>query len=166
LFDYEEEDSTGMKVKDVMTSNVITVKEDQTRQQAARLLAQHRISGMPVVNENDMLVGVVSEFDIMSKEGKTVGDIMSKGVIRVDAETDLEEASHILVHQRIRRLIVVEHGKVIGIISRSDVVREIATRWVCYVCGEIVHQDSQPEQCPRCGSDGVESMSEPAAPGS
>jgi CBS domain-containing protein len=166
LFDYEEEDSTGMKVKDVMTSNVITVKEDQTRQQAARLLAQHRISGMPVVNENDMLVGVVSEFDIMSKEGKTVGDIMSKGVIRVDAETDLEEASHILVHQRIRRLIVVEHGKVIGIISRSDVVREIATRWVCYVCGEIVHQDSQPEQCPRCGSDCVESMNEPAAPGS
>jgi CBS domain-containing protein len=155
-----------MQVKDVMTSNVITVKEDQTRQQAARLLAQHRISGMPVVNENAILVGIVSEYDIIGKEGKTVGDIMSTGVISVGADTDLEEASHILVHQRIRRLPVVEEGKVIGIISRSDVVKEMATRWVCYVCGEVVHSDEQPEQCPRCGANGVVSISEPVPPGS
>lgn len=155
-----------MKVKDVMTSNVITVKEVQTRQQAARLLAQHRISGLPVVNDGDILVGVVSEYDIIGKEGKTVGDIMSRGVISVGADTDLEEASHILVHERIRRLPVVDQGKVIGIISRSDVVKEMATRWVCYVCGEIIHSDEQPERCPRCGATGVASANEPVAPGS
>jgi CBS domain-containing protein len=155
-----------MKVKDVMTSNVITVKENQTRQQAARLLAQHHISGLPVVNDDNILVGVVSEYDVIGKEGKTVGDIMSRGVISIGADTDLEEASHILVHKRIRRLPVVEQGKVIGILSRSDVVKEMATRWVCYVCGEIVHSDEQPEQCPRCGATGVVSIDEPAPPGS
>jgi predicted transcriptional regulator len=162
----EKEESQGMKVKDVMTTNVITVKEDQTRQQAARLLAQHRISGLPVVNDGGILVGVVSEYDIIGKEGKTIGDIMSRGVISVGADTDLEEASHILVHERIRRLPVVDQGKVIGIISRSDVVKEMATRWVCYVCGEIIHSDEQPERCPRCGATGVVSANEPVAPGS
>ncbi|HZU02754.1 MAG TPA: CBS domain-containing protein [Ktedonobacteraceae bacterium] len=155
-----------MKVKDVMTTKVITVKEDSTRQQAARLLAQHRISGLPVVNDDNLLVGVVTEYDIMAKEGKTVGDIMTRGVISVAPDTELEEASHILVHQRIKRLPVLDQGKVIGILSRGDVVKEIATRWICYVCGEIVHSEEQPERCPRCGATEVAASSEPVPPGS
>src|SRR5438128_7096965 len=90
---------TTMKVKDVMTTKVITVREEQTRQQAARLLSQHRISGLPVVKDDNLLVGVVTEYDVIAREGKTVGDIMTRGVISVAADTDLEEASHILVHE-------------------------------------------------------------------
>ena len=155
-----------MKVKDVMTSKVITAREDQTRQQAARLLAQHHISGLPVVKDDNLLVGVVTEYDIIAKEGKTVGDIMTRGVISVAPDTDLEEASHILVHERIKRLPVLDQGKVVGIISRGDVVKEIATRWVCYICGEIVHNEEQPESCPRCGSIEVAASPEPVPPGS
>src|SRR5579884_76589 len=155
-----------MKVKDVMTTKVITVKEDSTRQQAARLLAQHRISGLPVVNDDNLLVGVVTEYDIMAKEGKTVGDIMTRGVISVAPDTELEEASHILVHQRIKRLPVLDQGKVIGILSRGDVVKEIATRWICYVCGEIVHSEEQPERCPRCESKEIAAWPEAVPPGS
>jgi rubrerythrin len=47
---------------------------------------------------------------------------------------------------------VVDHGKVVGIVSRSDLVRQIAMRWVCGVCGEIVRGMEPPEQCPRCGA--------------
>ena len=155
-----------MKVKDVMTSQVITVKEDQSRQQAARLLAQHRISGLPVVNDDNLLVGVITEYDIMAKQGKTVGDIMTRGVITVAPDTDLEDASHILVHERIKRLPVLEQGRVVGIISRGDVVKEIATRWICYVCGEVVHSEETPESCPRCGAREVAASPEPAPPGS
>ncbi len=155
-----------MKVKDVMTSKVITVKEDQTKQQAARLLSQYRISGLPVVNNDNVLVGVVTEYDVIAKEGKTVGDIMTSGVISVAPDTDLEEASHIFVHERIRRLPVLDQGRVIGIMSRGDVVKEMATRWVCYVCGEIVHSEKQPERCPRCGAVGVATSGESVSPGS
>jgi rubrerythrin len=48
---------------------------------------------------------------------------------------------------------VVEDGKVVGIVSRSDLVRQIAMRWVCDVCGEIVSGEEAPTNCPRCGAD-------------
>ena len=154
-----------MNVNDVMTTNVITVTENQTKQQAARLLSEHRISGLPVVNDRSV-VGVVSEFDVIGKEGLTVGEIMSRGVISVTPDTDLEEASRILVHERIKRLLVLDQGRLIGIVSRADLVRELATRWVCHVCGEMIHSDEQPEQCPRCEARIVPASSEQAPPGS
>ncbi len=154
-----------MNVNDVMTTNVITVTENQTKQQAARLLSEHRISGLPVVNDRSV-VGVVSEFDVIGKEGRTVGEIMSRGVISVTPDTDLEEASRILVHERIKRLLVLDQGRLIGIVSRADLVRELATRWVCHVCGEMIHSDEQPEQCPRCEARIVPASSEQVPPGS
>jgi len=155
-----------MKVKDVMTTSVITVTEDQSKQQAARLLSQHRISGLPVVNNEQAVVGVVTEFDIIAREGNTVREIMTRGIISVTADTDLEEAGRILVNQRIKRLLVLEQGKLVGIVSRADLVKEIALRWVCNVCGEVVHNERLPENCPRCGAEGVVAMVEPMSPGS
>ncbi|GAC1344295.1 MAG: CBS domain-containing protein [Ktedonobacteraceae bacterium] len=155
-----------MKVKDVMTTKVITVKEDQTKQQVARLLSQHRISGLPVVNNDNAVVGVVTEYDIIGKEGQTVGEIMTRGVISVTADTDLEDVIHILVQKRIKRLPVLEEGQLTGIVSRADLVREVALRWVCPVCGETIHSEEQPEHCPRCGAENVPASSEPVPPGS
>ena len=155
-----------MQVRDVMTTRVITVKEGQTRQQAAQLLSQHRISGLPVVNEDSTVVGVVTEFDVIGKEGNTVGDIMSRSIISVTPDTDLEEARRILVLERIKRLVVLEQGKLAGIVSRADLVKEVATRWVCDVCGEVTHSEEQPDRCPRCHGPQVAASSEPVAPGS
>jgi len=59
-----------MKTEEVMTTRVITVTENDTKQQAARLLSQHRISGLPVVNADNVVVGVVTEYDVISKEGR------------------------------------------------------------------------------------------------
>ncbi|GAC1664644.1 MAG: CBS domain-containing protein [Ktedonobacteraceae bacterium] len=155
-----------MKAEDVMTTTVVTITENQTKQEVARLLAQHHISGLLVVNNDHIVVGVVSEYDVMSKEGQTVGDIMTRGVISVTPDTDLEEVGHMLVHERIKRLPVLDHGRLVGIVSRADLVREVALRWVCPVCGEVVHSEQQPEYCPRCRAKNVLTSFEPVAPGS
>jgi CBS-domain-containing membrane protein len=111
-------------------------------------------------------VGVVTEYDVISKQGQTVGDIMSRGVISVTPDTDLEDVSAMLVQERIKRLPVLDRGRLVGIVSRADLVREVAMRWVCPVCGEVVHSEKQPEHCPRCGASNVPVSFEPAAPGS
>ena len=155
-----------MKAEDVMTTRVVTITEDQSKQQAARLLSQHRISGLPVVNADQVVVGVVTEYDVIGKEGQTVGEIMTRGVISVTPDTELEEVSHLLVHERIKRLPVLDQGKLVGIVSRADLVKEVALRWVCPVCGEMVHSEEQPERCPRCGAQQVAATFEPQSPGS
>ena len=155
-----------MKAEDVMTTRVVTITEDQSKQQAARLLSQHRISGLPVVNTDQVVVGVVTEYDVIGKEGQTVGEIMTRGVISVTPDTELEEVSHLLVHERIKRLPVLDQGKLVGIVSRADLVKEVALRWVCPVCGEMVHSEEQPERCPRCGAQQVAATFEPQSPGS
>jgi CBS domain-containing protein len=155
-----------MKAEEVMTTRVITVTEDQTKQDAARLLAEHRISGLPVVNANKLVVGVVTEYDIIGKDGRTVGEIMTRGVVSVTPDTDLEEVSHLLVHERIKRVPVLDQGRLVGIVSRADLVREVAMHWVCPVCGETVHSERQPERCPRCEGKKVPASSESESPGS
>jgi CBS domain-containing protein len=149
-----------------MTTKVIAVKEDQTRQQAARLLSQHRISGLPVVNDENAVVGVVTEYDIIGRQGETVGAIMTRGVISVAPDTDGEEVSHILLHDHIKRVLVLDQGKLIGIVSRADLVRMIAMHWMCPVCGEVTHSGTQPERCPRCGAVGISASTESVPPGS
>jgi CBS domain-containing protein len=155
-----------MKAEEVMTTRVITVTENQTKQEAARLLAEHRISGLPVVNANKVVVGVVTEYDVIGKDGRTVGEIMTRGVVSVTPDTDLEEVSHLLVHERIKRVPVLDQGRLVGIVSRADLVREVAMHWVCPVCGETVHSERQPERCPRCEGKKVPASSESESPGS
>jgi CBS domain-containing protein len=141
-----------MNVQDVMTSTVITVRADSRVEDAARLLAHHRISGLPVVNAAGALIGVVTEHDLIAKEGRTVAEIMSRGVVTVSPHTDVEEVAHLLSNHRIRRVPVVEGDRLLGIVSRSDLVRQIAMRWVCITCGEPVRGNAPPEHCPRCGA--------------
>jgi CBS domain-containing protein len=155
-----------MKAEDVMTTNVITVTEHQTKQDAARLLSQYHISGLPVVNNEHVVMGVVTEYDVISKKGLTVGEIMTRGVISVTPDTNLEDVSRILVHEHIKRLPVLEQGRLVGIVSRADLVREVALRWMCAVCGETVYGEEQPKQCPRCGAINMPTSFEPVSPGS
>ena len=139
-----------MKVKEIMTTSVISVPEDATIEDAARLLARYRISGLPVVNADGALVGLVTEYDLISKPGQAVADIMSRSVISVSPETDMEEVSHLLTNRRIRRVPVLQGDQLVGIVSRSDLIKQIAMRWVCPTCGEVVRGPEAPEQCPRC----------------
>ena len=75
---------------------------------------------------------------------------MSRGAISVTEDTDVEEVAHLLTNRRIRRVPVLRGDRLVGIVSRSDLVKEIAMRWVCPTCGEVLRGPEAPEQCPRC----------------
>jgi CBS-domain-containing membrane protein len=72
-----------MKVKEIMTTEVVTVFEDNTVEEAAQLLMRHRLRGLPVINQAGTLIGIVTEYELISQQGHTVADIMNRGVITV-----------------------------------------------------------------------------------
>jgi CBS domain-containing protein len=139
-----------MKASEIMTTSVITTVENETVAQVARLMAHHRISGLPVVDIHGKLVGLVTEYDLISRTGQTVGEIMTPGVISVSPDTDMEEVTHLLTNRRIRRVLVMDGDVLAGIVSRSDLVKHIAMRWVCPACGETLRTAEAPDKCPRC----------------
>jgi CBS-domain-containing membrane protein len=154
-----------MKARDIMTPNVISVREDNTVEDAARLLARHHISGLPVINTDGALVGLMTEFDLISKQGHFVNEIMSRNVISVGVDTEVEAIAQLLASQHFRRVPVIDEGKVVGIVSQADLVRQIAMRWVCSVCGEMVRSHTVPATCPRCGADAESFVHEVEPPG-
>jgi CBS domain-containing protein len=141
-----------MIAREIMTTDVISVRDDMDIEDAARLMARYRISGLPVVNPTNTLVGLVTEHDLIAKQGRVVGDIMSRSVISVTADTTVEEIAHLLANRHIRRVPVMDGDKLVGIVSRSDLVRQIAMRWICHICGEVVRGAAMPQRCPRCGA--------------
>src|SRR5216110_2223813 len=120
-----------MKVSEVMTANVISVPDTSSIEDTARVLARHRSS-------SGALVGLVTEYDLISKQCQVVTDIMSRGTISVTEDTDDEEVVHLLTNRRIRRVPVLRGDRLVGIVSRSDLVKQIAMRWVCPTCGEVL----------------------------
>ena len=139
-------------VREIMTTTVITVKKETDLHEAARLLSDYKISGMPVVDNENRVVGVVSEADILTLAGMNKGhtfkdilrniigepvparvvgnrvqDVMSMPALTTSADEDIRNAAIILDERRIKRLPVVDNqGKLIGIISRGDIVRVIS----------------------------------------
>ena len=124
-----------LKAKDVMTENAISVKEDTPIFEAVAIMVKHDISGMPVV-ENDMtLVGVLSEKDVITlfynnadDKKKTVSDFMTQPPIYFDAEDSLENVCDFLVKNIFRRVPIISRGKVVGIISVRDVLESVLKR--------------------------------------
>ncbi len=118
-----------MIARDIMTRTVFTIRPEASAQEVAQLLAQKRISGVPVVDERNTIIGMVTEADIISKvisEGLTVDDIMSREVIAVDEEMPVSEIASLLTEKRIKRVPVVSEGKLVGVVSRADIVLAVA----------------------------------------
>jgi CBS domain-containing protein len=148
-----------MRAVDVMTTNVITVDPDTSVQALATLLSERGISGVPVVDKENRLVGIVSEGDLIHRaetgterritrrrsrwldwiesdqeaardyvkaHGRTVRDIMTSEVISVSDTTDLADVATLLETKRIRRVPVLRDGKLVGIVSRANLVRALA----------------------------------------
>jgi CBS domain-containing protein len=142
-----------MQARDIMTHDVITIRPDASIQDAARLLADHRISGLPVVDSAQRMRGIVTEADIIGKEGETVEDIMTRRVTSVSEDTLVDVIAQILTSNHFKRVPVLRDGYIVGIVSRADIVRMIARRWVCPTCGAI-HQGAMPDHCDSCGDSG------------
>src|SRR5713101_4994095 len=118
-----------MIARDIMTSKVCTIQPDASAQEAAQLLYQNRISGLPVVNADNQIIGIITEADIISKvdkEGLRVADIMSHEIISVSEETPVGEIAMLLTERKIKRVPVMQNGKLVGIVCRADIVQAVA----------------------------------------
>ena len=149
-----------MNAKDVMTTEVVTVSPETTVQDLAKILSEKGISGAPVVDASQRLIGIVSEGDLLHRaetgterrvqrrrswwldsvaaeqelardyvkaHGRTVADIMTREVITAEETTDLADLAMLLETKRIKRVPVVSGGKLVGIVSRANLVRALAT---------------------------------------
>jgi len=149
-----------MRAMDVMTTNVITVGPDTSVQEVAKILSERSISGVPVVDAENRLVGIVSEGDLLHRvetgterrvqrrrrswwldtigsdeelarqyiksHGRTAKDVMTREVISVSDTTELADIANLLESKRIKRVPVVRDGKLVGIVSRANLVRALA----------------------------------------
>jgi CBS domain-containing protein len=115
-----------MNAKDIMTRDIITVSPTLSVKSLAMTLIKNQISGAPVAGKDGKIVGVVSEADIVAKKGKDVKAIMSKKVISVSEDTTVEEIAQLMTTHAIKRLPVMNGGKLMGIVSRADIVSAIA----------------------------------------
>jgi CBS domain-containing protein len=141
-----------MTVRDGMTTSVICVQEDTPLKEVARLLIEHSISGVPVVDADKRVVGVVSEADFLLKESgadamphrrlerllgdskatqryrakieaTTAAEAMTAPAITVRSSHSISEVARTMTSHAINRLVVVDDGRLVGIVSRADLVR-------------------------------------------
>ena len=147
-----------MNARDVMTRDVVSVASDTPMRKIAALLLEKSISAVPVVDGSGAPIGMVSEGDLTGRseaerearqdwwltilaEGEAVNpeflaslnyptarDMMSAPVISVHEETSLEEIAGILTEHRIKRVPIVRDGRIVGIVSRADLVRALVAR--------------------------------------
>ncbi|HLI14335.1 MAG TPA: CBS domain-containing protein [Alphaproteobacteria bacterium] len=149
-----------MKARDVMTLDVASVSPEASTRDVAQLLLDRGISAVPVVDERNVVIGMVSEGDLIGRveadrdarrdwwlallaEGEALNpdflaglrtperaarDVMSKQVVTVDEDTGITEIARLLTTYRIKRVPVLRDGRIVGIVSRADLVRAIMTQ--------------------------------------
>lgn len=123
---------------DIMTTNVITANKDMLLTEVMELLLRWHISGLPVVDDNGRMVGIISEIDLVNLafDGNAadtrVEEVMSKDVVSFGPEASLSELVKCFSKQRLRRVPIVEGDKVLGIVSRRDILRDMLRRYDRY----------------------------------
>lgn len=146
-----------LKVRDIMSTEILSVTTDTTVTDAAKKMVENRVGSLPVL-EGDKLVGIVTEGDLIMQDvkiefptylhlldgfimyppatarfeselkkavGADVGTVMTKDPVTIDADATVEEAATLLVDRDVSRLPVLEGGKLVGVVSKSDVVRSL-----------------------------------------
>ena len=115
-------------VKEIMTREAVSITPKYSIRESVDLMLEKGIGSLPIVDKEDKLVGIVTERDFAlalagSLTTETVGDIMIKDVITTTPGTPIESCSKIMVRNNLRRIPVVEEGKLIGIVTSTDILR-------------------------------------------
>lgn len=155
-----------MRARQVMTRPVVTIPADATVYAAAEILVGSGISGAPVVDADGTMIGIVSEADLMNRpeigtvpsrslmqrllgddtvrardyvrsHSHHVVDVMTRDVVTADDHTDLHEIARLMQRHRVRRIPIVRDGKVVGIVSRANLLQGLLSREPFPVEGEI-----------------------------
>ena len=146
---YEE---IGDKAEEIMSTDIVTVKPKDSLHSVSRTLSEHNTSGAPVVDDIGRIVGLISEHDIVSylstfdeteldvdrpsnlphlayiylqASVKPVEEIMTTGVITAELDTPLEEIANLMTRHNINRIPITVKGKLVGMVSRIDILRNI-----------------------------------------
>lgn len=143
-----------MQVSDVMTRPVVTTRADATIEQAVRAMIEHGISGLPVIDDTDRLIGIITEGDFLRRvesgterhrprwlefllgpgriaeeyvhtHGRRVSEVMTPEVVTVAVDTPLEDAVRLMERRRVKRLPVLRDGRLVGIVSRANLLRPL-----------------------------------------
>jgi CBS domain-containing protein len=147
-----------LTVREIMTTDVVTVKPDTTVGELADILAQNKISGVPVVDDQGRVLGMVSEADIILRDadihfpyyiqflemvvylqsvhkfeervrkaiGSKVSEVMSEEVVSISPDATVREVATLMADRSVNRLPVTENERLVGIVTRGDIVRAIA----------------------------------------
>ncbi|CAD6534510.1 Inosine-5'-monophosphate dehydrogenase [Paraburkholderia kirstenboschensis] len=147
-----------MRALDIMTPSVVTATPDMTIHDAARLFVNNQISGMPVVDANGQVVGMISDSDLLHRvenetshgkrswwlefllsspreqaaryvreHGHVVGDVMCEKVISISEDMPLQAVADLMERRHLKRVPVLKDGKLVGIVSRSNLMRALAS---------------------------------------
>jgi CBS domain-containing protein len=143
-----------MRARDIMTTDPVTVPPDMPLEAVATLMAERHVSGLPVLDADGRLAGLVTDGDLMRRlsakedkpasflaallgatadqamayaraHGRRVRDVMSTDLATVPEDATVEEVAHILETRRIRRVPVVRDGRLVGVVSRADLLRAV-----------------------------------------
>jgi CBS domain-containing protein len=142
-----------MKAGELMTTGAARVRPDASLADAVRLMVENRISGLPVVDASDKLVGIISEGDFLRSEdggeiphvlgiltsdaaaaagdlrSRRVADLMTRDPVTITAETPVEDIVALMNRHKVKRLPVVTEGKVVGIVSRANLLLALLRRF-------------------------------------
>ncbi|MCC8395787.1 CBS domain-containing protein [Paraburkholderia sp. MMS20-SJTR3] len=146
-----------MRAADIMTSTVVTATPDMTIHDAAKLFVDHHISGMPVLDADGQLIGIVSQGDLLHRvengtghakrrwwlellstsreeaaryvreHGHCVRDVMCEHVISIPADMPLQQIADLMERRHLKRVPVLRDGRLVGIVSRSNLIRALAS---------------------------------------
>jgi CBS domain-containing protein len=118
-----------LKAKEIMSRAISTIRPDQTLLDAMEILICKEVSGLPVVNDNGALIGIITEKDILNfvfsgnLKSTKVKEVMTKEVVSFTPEDDVDTIALAIGQQRFRRVPIVQGDKVVGIVSRRDILR-------------------------------------------
>lgn len=131
LFKETAKNKKPFQATEVMNKGLTTVGKDDSVYHAMEALADNDITGLPVVTENMQLIGIVSEKDIINylcsndSQPCTVDQIMTEEVVSFTPQDSLLDICDCLIHNHFRRVTIVERGRLVGIVSRSDIIKYI-----------------------------------------
>ncbi len=151
-----------MLVRDYMTPKPVCVSPDTSIKHAIQLMLDHNVGGLPVIADDDQVVGMLTESDLLSRSvfiaglqsppkdpddaffenyvrthGTTVGDCMTTGIISISPQQSLADVAALARTHGIKRLPVLQSGRLVGIISRRDILRAVTANRDCVATGDV-----------------------------
>ncbi len=119
-----------------MTTNIITAKKDMVLTDVIALLLRWHISAVPVVDDENKMIGIVSEIDLVNltfdgnAADTTIEEIMVTEIVSFNPKTELAELVQAFSKKHLRRVPIIDEGKIVGIVSRRDILREMLLRYI------------------------------------